>query len=338
MPEMTLTFFEFEQFGFYRRATRELLFGDMVPALQELHEWALDKDVGMTELASASRANRGSLPVYVFGLQPATGGDWVLATWNTVPNSEGGVASLARDSKVGRAPLVHDNPIVEDTIPGFPTYFWFVPEHNVFASLKFDNPITAVQPMLGYLKQFLRTESGYAVTDDNGTIVGYRDLNGDGDHTKANVVVKAKAKGKAAEVELLKRERPKIRTVIRDGYLTQTAKRDRGLFQKLSQFLKDDTQPSYLTQQTKVHIAIDYTPTEEELEQMIETELTTTRVDEFEDLGFRLQGSQETIWINSARSRKTVNLNLLIPANGVLPVRDLADVIAARRREFLRGL
>ncbi|MNT94150.1 hypothetical protein D3C72_2357770 [compost metagenome] len=71
---------------------------------------------------------------------------------------------------------------------------------------------------------------------------------------------------------------------------------------------------------------------------MIQTELNTDRETEYDDLGFKLAGSSETIWLNSAMSRNTVNLNLHIPANGVVPVRDLAEVLAARRREFLRGI
>jgi hypothetical protein len=291
----------------------------------------------MTELASPGRVHQGALPVYVFGIQPA-GNDWLLATWNTVPNADGKVASLARNSRVGRPPTVHDNPVVEGSIPGFPTYFWFLPEHNVFATLRFENPITAARPMMGYVKQFLKTESGFVVKDQEDGIVGYRDLNGDGDHTKAHVKVTANVRTKPGEVARLRRERPNIRTVIRDSYLIQRVQRDRNWFQRVSQRVRDSEQGSELTHDTKVHIAMSYTPTEEELEQMIETELGTERPTEFDDLGFKLAGSGETIWINSAMSRNTVNLNLPIPANGVVPVRDLAAVLTARRREFLRGL
>lgn len=337
MPDMTLTFFELEQFGFYRHGTREFLFGDVHSALQELHEWSAGKDVGMTELTSPSRVNRGALPVYVFGIQP-TGDDWLLATWNTVPAADGAVASLARDSRVGRAPRVHANPIVEGSIPGFPTYFWFLPEHNTFATLRFENPITAARPMMGYVRQFLKTESGYVVRDDDGSIAGYRDLHDDGDHTKAHVKVSANVRSKPGEVARLRRERPNIRTVIRDSYLIQRVRRDRNWFQKLSQIVRDNEQPSEFTQDTKVHIALSYTPTEAELDQMIETELQTQRDSEFDDLGFKLVGSNETIWINSAMSRTTVNMNIRIPANGVVPFRELADILTARRAEFLRGL
>lgn len=337
MPDMTLTFFDLEDFGFYQHGTRDLLFGDLRPAMRELHDWSAGKDVGMTELASPSRLYRGALPVYVFGMQ-SVGDDWLLATWNTVPAADGKVASLARDSRVGRPPTVHDNPVVEGSIPGFPTYFWFVPQHNAFATLRFENPITAARPMLGYVKQFLKTESGYVVKDEDDKIVGYRDLNGEGDHTKAHVKVTANVRSKPGEVARLRRERVNIRTVIRDSYLIQRVRRDRSWFQILSQRVRDSEQASELTQDTKVHIAMNYTPTAEELEQMIQTELNTDRETEYDDLGFKLAGSSETIWINSAMSRNTVNVNLQIPANGVVPVRDLAEVLAARRREFLRGI
>lgn len=337
MPDMTLTFFDLEEFGFYRHGTREFLFGSLQSAMRELHEWSAGKDVGMTELASSSRVNRGALPVYVFGIQEV-GNDWLLATWNTIPATDGKVASLARNSRVGRTPTVHDNPVVEGSIPGFPTYFWFLPQHNTFATLRFENPITAARPMMGYVKQFLKTESGFVVKDRDDQIVGYRELGSADDHTKAHVKVTANVRTKTGEVARLRRERPNIRTVIRDSYLIQRVQRDRNWFQLLSQKVRDSEQASELTHDTKVHIAMSFTPTEAELEQMIETELSTDRPTEFDDLGFKLSGSSETIWINSAMSRNTVNLNLPIPANGVVPVRDLAEVLAARRREFLRGL
>lgn len=338
MPDMTITFFNIEEFGFYKHATTDLLFGGPEHALVELAAWSAGKDVGMTELASPSKKFQGKLPVYIFGVQPTHGTDWLLATWNSMPGGGGKIASMARSSTVGMAPEVHENPVVEGTIAGFPTYFWFVPERNVFASLRFENPVTAVQPMLGYLRQFLKTESGYVVTDGDGTIVGYRELNTDGDHTKAHAKITASVRTKPGAVDHLKAVRPDIRCVIRDSYLTQRKKLDRNVFQRAAQFLRGTVEKSDFTQDAKVHVELKYTPTAAELDQMIETELAAPRETEFDDLGFKLSGSNETIWINSALSRNTVNTNLVIPETGVVPVADISDILVARRAEFLRGL
>lgn len=338
MPDMTITFFNTEEFGFYKHGTTDLLFGAAGDALSELQAWAEGKDVGMTELASPSKRFAGALPVYIFGVQPTHGTDWLLATWNSMPSGGGKIASMARKSTVGQAPEVHENPVVEGTIPGFPTYFWFVPERNVFASLRFENPVTAVQPMLGYLRQFLKTESGYVVKDGDGAIVGYRELNGNGDHTKAHAKISASVRTKPGAVQHLKAVRNDIRCVVRDSYLTQRKRLDRNVFQRAAQFLRGSTDKSDFTQDAKVHVELKYTPTAAELDQMIDTELATPRETEFDDLGFKLSGSNETIWINSALSRNTVNTNLVIPENGVVPIADLAAILIARRAEFLRGM
>lgn len=333
MPDLTITYYDLSECGFYERGTGDHLFGSCESALKELRDWAQGKDVSMTELAGSSRVRRDVLPVYVFGLE-AVGNDWILATWNTIPYNGGKVSSLAKNSLVGAAPAVHDNPIVPDTIAGFPTYFWFLPERNVFASLRFDMPITAVKPMLGYLRQFLRTESGYVVRDEN-EIVGYRDIGARGDYRKAVVKVTGFPRGRAAEIDRLKRDRERITTVIRDSTLQQNVVKDRHWFQRLSQIVRDSQQSSTLTRESKVHIALRYTPTLQELNEMIATEQRAERASTYDDLGFKISGYDDIVWINGIRAKKKVSVNLNVPENNVVPLVDIKRLVRSRREEFL---
>ncbi|MFO7127347.1 hypothetical protein P3E14_32305, partial [Pseudomonas aeruginosa] len=65
-------------------------------------------------------------------------------------------------SQVGNTEVVLKE-IPEGGIPGFATYFWFLPERNVFASIKFQHLITGQKPMQEYMESYLTLYSSHAV-------------------------------------------------------------------------------------------------------------------------------------------------------------------------------
>ncbi|BDO04242.1 hypothetical protein [Klebsiella quasipneumoniae] len=54
------------------------------------------------------------------------------------------------------------NPIRERTIPGFATYFWFIADRNLMATVKLHNKVTAQATLQKYIQCFLKQSSEHA--------------------------------------------------------------------------------------------------------------------------------------------------------------------------------
>ena len=58
-------------------------------------------------------------------------------------------------------------------IPGFPSYFWFVPEKNVFATIRFAHSVQGKSNLDHYLNGFLAIKSHYIVLNHEDEVHGY---------------------------------------------------------------------------------------------------------------------------------------------------------------------
>ena len=175
-----ISFYRVNKCGFYEWGAAAPAFGDLDDSLEQLHKWANGVELSQTKIANPA-GKEGGMPVYLAGIEKH-GDSWIFATWNEVPATEGGVASIAMNSVVG-APEVHINGIKPNSIPGYATYFWALPQLGVLASVRFNHKVSGQQEMRAYLERFLALESEYAVEGQNEdgalSIVGYRQREGE---------------------------------------------------------------------------------------------------------------------------------------------------------------
>lgn len=335
----TITFYRIEACGYYRRGDQSPVFGGTADTLQDMERWARGKHVSLTKLWELTEENDDQLPVYLFDMK-RRGNDWLVATWNEVSATEKGVLSLAEESIVGVDAETHANGVVARTIPGFPAYFWFLPELDVMATVKLERTLSAKDAMAMYFLHFLRQESTYVVQDDEGNIQGYMDpfcteqISG-----KPYPRFKLGTYAKTGEIDLIRRSREQIRKVVRSGTLRAANSVDSSVFGGLLAFFRGVHNQRRIVGEQKLRIELDFTPTEEELDRMIQIELSIDRTREWGGLGVVLQGEGGRVrWVSRSIARDTYEFNLRLNRSGVVLVDSLLECLHEHRGAILRIL
>lgn len=156
-----ITFYNINKCGFYRYGADQAAFGDCLELLTDLNGWATGKTLKETK---TYEANDEVLPAYLLDFKES-GDNIVLLLWNEVPSTEQNVSSVAGTAHFGAGPTVILNPIQAGSIPGFATYFWFIPSKGLVASIKLNHALTGQKAMQSYLHNFLKKSSKRALVE-----------------------------------------------------------------------------------------------------------------------------------------------------------------------------
>ncbi|WP_316154692.1 hypothetical protein [Cupriavidus sp. BIC8F] len=303
-----------------------------------MSEWSQGAALSLTKLLDPA-GDDPELPVYLFGMH-REGHDWTFATWNEVPAHEGGVASVSRRSVVGQAE-VHMNAIHADDIPGYATYFWAVPQHNVIASVRFTHNVSGQEGMRSYVERFLTLESGHVVegeVDGEMKIVGYSE--GEGEPlVKVYPKFRTSAFVKAGHIEHILRNHARIRKVIRRGHLSVTNRADRGTLQHIVQFLRGRAAPNQVFLNKAAYVQLEYTPTLDELREMIAGESEDPGTTAWDDMGFVFQGEpNKKYWVGKSLASENFELDIERDTEATVNLESLSRALHARRAAILRLL
>ena len=76
-------------------------------------------------------------------------------------------------AKPGKVDMLTTGFDTDKAIPGFPCYFWFIPQLNVFASITFDHSLMGKGHLDNYLNGYLANKSPYRVFDKNNKVIGF---------------------------------------------------------------------------------------------------------------------------------------------------------------------
>lgn len=160
--EAKITFYKVKRCGLYNQCESSPIFCNLCELLSNLEQWAIGKTLAETNVTRSSVNN--AFCTYLADIKSTKSKDsYILVMWNQVPYTDAGVLSLPTNSKVGSIQHAEANSIKKNTIPGYPTYFWFLPESNIFASICFNTNINGRRELESYLKQFMCQYSKYVV-------------------------------------------------------------------------------------------------------------------------------------------------------------------------------
>ncbi len=165
-----ITLYNISEAGLYKRGEKAPIFGDLNIFLKDLKNWVSDKTLNKT--CTYAFLDGDESKTFCYDIQEGTQGHYLLITWNKVSSFSNGVATVSGTSKVGEADIKTNNHNVDD-IPGFPTYFWIMPDKNKLAAITFDYSQNGRQDLNRYLREFFGKLSGYVVSkvDDQGVKV-----------------------------------------------------------------------------------------------------------------------------------------------------------------------
>ena len=183
--EAKINFYSILKCGFYKHGKKDSIFSDLPTILGRLQNWTMAGDLKLEDTCTFSQKESEDdfMRTFCFDIIPShETDDFFITTWNETPSNRGRVPSVVADQPVGAA-TVHLNNIQKGTIPGYATYFWFIPELDTFATIRFQHTLNGHKNLVRYVNGFLEKFSGYAVTthtdDDNVEITGYREKDTD---------------------------------------------------------------------------------------------------------------------------------------------------------------
>lgn len=340
IEEVNINFYRITRCGYYASRGKSPVFSSIDDVLWQLEKWTSGSDLSLTKIADPGGSNH-DYPVYLLDIHQS-GGDWVFATWNEVPSHETGVASVKLNSKVG-TPEVHINGIEPNSIPGYATYFWVIPNMDLMATIRFTHLTNGQRQMQNYLGRFMSSYTEYAIpglsAEGQPAIVGYTDL---ADKTPKNVrpYFKTAAYTKAGPREFILENQAKIRKVVRRGHVTTQNIVDRAFWQKAIRYVRGSEQAAnsaFVKQAT--YVEIEYQPSHEELALMIDAEVDDLDATGWDDLGFVMHGeASKTYWVGRAGASGNFQLNVKRLDEEAIDLASLLTALNQNRPNILKLL
>lgn len=308
MVQARIGFFKIKKCGYYRYGEQEPAFGQVSQLLQQISEWSNALSLARTKTYQPSEQ---LMPAYLYDLKRKDG-DWLLTLWNETPASESGVASVQADGLVGDAE-VHINEIVKGSIPGFPSYFWFVPEAGVFANLRFQYELAGHAQLQKYLTAFLERSSphvAYAEETAAGVdaeILGYRE-NDDDEPFKFHPHFKSEVFTKPGQLDLLRNRVTDITRVHRRITLQLQTAEDLAGWQWLWRKIKGK-EKARQTDDVSVSYDLKSPVSGAEFDDIISTAETDIE-NGWDDIGFDVKGFQTTQWLRKSYARDRIDVDV----------------------------
>lgn len=332
------TFYDVTACGYFPHGGEEARFGSLSSILGQLQRWATSPHFVLRDTCTYE-ADEGCDALRTFCFDVAhcrTSGDYLLTTWNEIPSTDGKTATVNGGARVGSA-NVELTDLPADGIPGYPTYFWFLPSEGLFATVTI-NQILNGHPNLGhYLNGFLRNFSDHAcrMPNDDGVIevCGYHQLPTDPPE-KLNPRFHSILRRNRAEMEYIRANREHIRKYIRKMKVRPHIARDTGLLRQLFEHFTGLDQQETSPDPVKIRYEITATPSESELEAIIaEWQTSCGYPTRWDDVGFEFADDDQTVrWLSYSLARSDFDIDISTGGDGVpYQAQTLLDTIQEER-------
>lgn len=332
-----ITFYRALQCGYYPRGEADdAAFGNLQSMLADLAGWSRGKQLAATKTYEAADG-ADFLPAYLMAITPGED-SWVVTMWNQTPATEGKVAAAIGTSEVGNAEVVM-NDLPKGGIPGFATYFWFIPSRNVFASIRFQHLVTGQKPMQQYMESFLASCSKHVAWTDpqpgvDVEIAGYLEAP-DSAVQDVNPRFRTQLFKKPGAHELILKNAESVRKVLRKTTLKLDRPEQLSRWQHFLEWTHM-REPQHRPDQVKVQYELPAQLSRADIEAMIAA-WNEGHDREWDDYGFKLKGSSQHIhWLSHSLARQEFQLDVERTDLEVVNSQSLLKALSDHRVEILR--
>ncbi|WP_143326284.1 hypothetical protein [Vandammella animalimorsus] len=336
-----ITFFKINKCGYYSRGgprgARRREFGDLSATLAQIQQWVK----GGVQLAQTQTyppsPEADLLPAFVFDIAQHNG-EWLLVLWNQTPAGEKAVASVQPNEMVGQAAVI-ENAIAKGSLPGFPSYYWFQPQHSRMAGVRFEFPVAGHRQLQAYLKGFLSRSAKYAVVrqavsgtaglvDESMEVIGYRKQPGDDPRQDVEPLFQSSQHRIAGDIEYLLKHHDSVRRVVRRVTLDLAKrKEDLALWQMFWRKLRGiETQ---VNEEVRVSYEMDTQITHQQIKELVRSYEDGS--EGWDDVGFVLRGESSPRWIGKAYARGEFKLPVIRVAPSVVSAQSLLEALQSNR-------
>lgn len=329
--EARIRFYRINQCGYYERNIHCL--GSVAEVLSDLKEWVRDKVLNETKTYSVdpNRNDSTILETYCYSVVERNG-DYLLTTWNKIADVDGKIASIDGQGITGQANVETTEP-PNGFIPGYPSFFWFIPERNLFATIQFNTPLNGRRNLDCYLYNFIERFSSFVVYSSEGEtshVLGYG-TEDNYDSLKPRFV--SSQYTQEGQIEHILSNWESIRKIIKKDKLVYSRPEEKVLLQKVLGFfniLNDTTAP---TTENDIYINLAYNPSEEETKGIIRRWKQETEERPSADVGFVMRGNSSHIfWLKESIASDVFDLNIrFLGQNVLVRPEDLLTELQANR-------
>lgn len=289
MQEAKIKFFDIKQCGYYRHGKGTPEYGDVSDTLEKLAAWAKDGRELINTITYEPKPEDDIFNTYFCDHHRTFNGDTVLTLWNEAANDEGAIYGMKPKDKPGSRAMMKTGFEDKEAIPGFPSYFWFIPQIGKFASIKFNHSAQGKRNLDHYLNGFLANMSPYRVIDEDGDIIGY---SADGKKLDVEHAIYPRfnsinTKNDQIESELLANS-SKITRMIKKETLDFTIPDTRKRFEKLFSGLLENA-PKDKIERDITH-NFQFKPTNAQLKEIIKNFNSDEKNHLLKDVGFVVRG------------------------------------------------
>lgn len=336
-----ITFYNIDKAGYYVQGSKAPAFGSVLETLSDLQRWAGPKNLKQTK---TFEANEERYPCYLVDAK-SSGDDWVLIMWNEIPANGQQVPSISETAQFGADPQVILNPLQRGSIPGYATYFWFMPEKNLLATVRLHNKLTSQSTLQNYLHCYLKQSSQHVVsnpfTNEDGTVevrvTGYKNNPSDLEEEKKhyNPRFNTSLVRNLGKHEVIRQNADRVKKIERIVELDLSKPEQLGLWQKMLQGVHlGAPQGAGIT--TKVRYTLSPNVTLQDVNAMIDD--WEADPNEVNDYGFYFEGdASKPYWLSKSLARTEYELNLERENIEFVQIDSLLTDLIKKKNSILRG-
>ena len=330
-----IRFYKITQCGYYEHSNFH--FGNISEVLDNLKSWIAGKALNETQTYSVDPENNESnlLRTFCYSIDSKSG-EYLITTWNENADVGGKIASIDSLGITGSA-TIETAEISEGFIPGYPSFFWFIPSKNIFATIQFNTRLNGRKNLDVYLNEFLSTRAKYVIYDEeNGEnkIVGY----GESEENCFHLTPKFNSTlyKQPGEIEFIKQNRESIRKFIKKDKLKLERTETTNRWQTVYRFFTGQTPATSCSIEPKVSIELEMTPSENELENIISQWQSDIESYPIGDVGFTLVGHPQPYWLRQSIASDEFELDVHYSGQEILvPSDKLLEELQRRRNSIL---
>ena len=196
--------------------------------------------------------------------------------------------------------------------------------------------------MIAYIREFLETYTSYCIKrmNENGEIeiLGYKENENKPHEKNISPYFHASRAEDKEEINFINENRTKIRKLVRKESIEYSSNIRLNIMKNLLIHM-GVKKPVTKTEKIKIKYEIDYSPSEEELFQLINN-WEAEKTDKYDDTGFQFQGDEpgKTHWLSGSISRIKKDFSIDYYDDEVINPKILLEVLNSNQSDLIKVL
>lgn len=248
---------------------------------------------------------------------------FLLTTWNVSTLVSDDILMAKQDDKPGNVQVVPQT--VEDGyVPGYPCYFWFIPEEEIIAIILVDGQRKrGIDNLSCYMYNFLKYCSEYVIHEEHSDEVVIKGYGKVGDY-RSDLFPRFKEKIKrlGGDIDYIKENYMNVRKIIQKNTISYNHAPSMwsNFLSKIGLVNYDNSDDAF-----EYTFEMNYNElTEDELDNIIDTWRAVPSSSKANDMGFKLKGqSNKIFWLSNSLAKSELSVSIakeygVVPADSLL--------------------